>query len=1460
MSRLLRLNCQLYNIYAGRCCYYSRVNNISIYSKDALCERFHIMPVQCHQTCQISTNCNLFSNSLHVKQALMMQTKKTKVRKRKKGSTIARKIHRDLTAVLGARVSFLAKEQQTVNKSSQSSPALNKEAEETNINHPVSQIDNNFPFLIDNPNLSKKINYTSPASKVQLFPKTDDIIRIDAVNFGTLVNTKTTDTGPYFSSSNCGTIDSVNVASQNANWLTQLSAFKLQMNSCGRGKNRNNLERTIENEKLQENFTKDENYSETTEKRVFSDSVDKCKQIDVPSTETVILNEINNEPKHMSTNSYLLTEELNEEFLSLPFKEEMSLPGEVMLSSEEVMMSSEEGMTSSEEVVMSSEAVMMSSEEAMTSSPCNPEYLSEESSIILSPQFTHGTSSSLESDVVVPAEEINGITSVDKGKDSIKKKLVNKEKLISNFNVDKKSFVEACCSVGKHRIAHNCIKYYNCYPYKLYGIDVKITDINIYNILIHSWAKQMKTEPIEELMMFIRKDNLVPNYKTYAGYLECLGRPEVIDETACRKILDEMVIEKLDVKDLFNECTFKRDERQCILKAIQSADPYYIPNSPPEPKLYEGELLSPLNDKLPPDQVIESNPFTGVLSTEEIKKRAKLQLNWELKGSITVSSIYKKPKPTDHTLDMREKLCELREEWRKSLIKAFKNKLKYYQRKSERSRSYNIYPFLKMMTPYEYAELALQEIKHMLNYSETYSPRLSYLRKALGNKVWQHCLVKEKIRSEEIKKMEKLYELYAEEYNKDDFPHLNHRQCWHQILNDNSDGPSLVVEERVWPVHVKRTIGRLLYDLILQEVRMDSSIFNQKDERKLYPAFFSIYRTSNYKTFEEIKPHPDVIKLHKEAQLDDLDFNMSDMPMLVPPVPWLSLNHGGTLLSTTKLIRLPELAFNQMDRLQQLGTNQINAVLDSLNTLSACAWIINKTVLDLVIDLFNTKGNVDLDIPPPVTEFPALTKYPRDFKSLSPGQKAKLHRERNQIKQKRSEMFSLWCTELYRLSIANRFRDEIFWFPHNLDFRGRTYPTPPHFNHLGSDLARSLLIFAKGKPLGERGLDWLKIHLVNLTGFKKRCSNDERLAFANEMLDEIQDSADNPFTGDCWWQTSDEPWQTLACCIEITNAIRSPDITKYISHFPVHQDGSCNGLQHYAALGRDQSGAESVNLSPFSKPQDVYSDVAEMVERQRSKDAAEGNMTAIVLEGFVRRKVIKQTVMTTVYGVTKYGARLQIIRQLKDIPDMPQEYTSQAASYLTEKTFLCLQEMFTATKGIQEWLRTSARALAIESKQPVEWVTPLGLPIVQPYHKKSIQQQHGVQLLDDTNKHEKPNIQKQMNAFPPNFIHSLDSTHMMLTSLYCLRKGITYVSVHDCYWTHATDVPVMNKICREQFVNLHNQPILEDLSNYLIKTFLIDRSINCPDTMNRLKEVLMNVPERGNFDLSNVLDSTYFFS
>ena len=67
----------------------------------------------------------------------------------------------------------------------------------------------------------------------------------------------------------------------------------------------------------------------------------------------------------------------------------------------------------------------------------------------------------------------------------------------------------------------------------------------------------------------------------------------------------------------------------------------------------------------------------------------------------------------------------------------------------------------------------------------------------------------------------------------------------------------------------------------------------------------------------------------------------------------------------------------------------------------------------------------------------------------------------------------------------------------------------------------------------------------------------------------------------------DDPFQLLAACLDLAEAMKLPDPREYISHLAVHQDGSCNGLQHYAALGRDRcdgavggSGSLCNTLSP----------------------------------------------------------------------------------------------------------------------------------------------------------------------------------------------------------------------------------------------------------------------------------------
>lgn len=178
---------------------------------------------------------------------------------------------------------------------------------------------------------------------------------------------------------------------------------------------------------------------------------------------------------------------------------------------------------------------------------------------------------------------------------------------------------------------------------------------------------------------------------------------------------------------------------------------------------------------------------------------------------------------------------------------------------------------------------------------------------------------------------------------------------------------------------------------------------------------------------------------------------------------------------------------------------------------------------------------------------------------------------------------------------------------------------------MGDDLSRGLLTFGEAKPLGERGLRWLKIHIANLYGYDK-ANFDDRVKWVDEHIDNIYETATNPLGGSKWWLSAGDPWQFLAASFELREALESGDPYKFESSLPVHQDGTCNGLQHYAALGGDVQGAQQVNLSASDKPSDVYSHVGRMVEEVIAKDVEKGEKYAIMLQGKITRKVVKQTV------------------------------------------------------------------------------------------------------------------------------------------------------------------------------------------------------------------------------------------
>lgn len=145
-------------------------------------------------------------------------------------------------------------------------------------------------------------------------------------------------------------------------------------------------------------------------------------------------------------------------------------------------------------------------------------------------------------------------------------------------------------------------------------------------------------------------------------------------------------------------------------------------------------------------------------------------------------------------------------------------------------------------------------------------------------------------------------------------------------------------------------------------------------------------------------------------------------------------------------------------------------------------------------------------------------------------------------------------------------------------------------------------------------------------------------------------------------------------------------------------------------------------------------------------------------------------------------------------------------------------------------------------------MSPIGVPVVQPYRQKRpvtvVTLLQRVVLTYDSDVlplHR----QRQVSAFPPNYVHSLDSSHMLLTAIEMQKRGLYFSAVHDSYWTHPCDIEEMNNVLRESFIELYDQPLLEDLKRRWEMRY---PSITFPD-----------LPPRGDLNLNDVRSAPYFF-
>lgn len=577
-------------------------------------------------------------------------------------------------------------------------------------------------------------------------------------------------------------------------------------------------------------------------------------------------------------------------------------------------------------------------------------------------------------------------------------------------------------------------------------------------------------------------------------------------------------------------------------------------------------------------------------------------------------------------------------------------------------------------------------------------------------------------------------------------------------------------------------------------------------------------------------------------------------PTVIPPRDWESLTEGGfyspPAVSACEFVITKDTSDPKTQVSALKGAN-LSKVYSAINHLQKTRWAINTRVLELSQQIWEL--GLELGLPSTRSlEMPAFP-FPKEW-------------DKKQATEEELATFEVWKLQtLYThtaekerigksalvsrvISMAERFKNEPeMFFVWHCDFRNRMYSVSSGLSPQGSDLGKAMLRFAEGKAIvSDEGEAWFLRHGANTFGVDK-VSFDDQEKWVRDNKDFIIRMASDPISYR-EWANADKPWSFLAWAFEYKEFVEQG--RGYISHLAIGQDGSCNGLQHFSAMLRDEVGGAAVNLVPSDKPQDIYAAVARKVVEYLEHD---GTDTAMLWVKYgIDRSTVKRCVMTLPYGSTKQGMRDFLLedymKSVNKVFDFKETY--KAVQMLAEIVWEAIGDVVVAARAAMEWLQQVAKVLSAH-QLPITYTTPSGWVVHQSMRKVKTKQVETVLLgrtrITLAEATDKIDSVRQRNGISPNFVHSMDAAHLIATVNAAKEQGIESLAViHDDYGTYAEDSQKFARIIREEFVKQYEGNVLQDFYNQMKALYPFAK--------------IPEPPSYGNLDLNSVLDSKYFFA
>jgi DNA-directed RNA polymerase len=648
------------------------------------------------------------------------------------------------------------------------------------------------------------------------------------------------------------------------------------------------------------------------------------------------------------------------------------------------------------------------------------------------------------------------------------------------------------------------------------------------------------------------------------------------------------------------------------------------------------------------------------------------------------------------------------------------------------------------------------------------------------------------------------------------------------------------VDVETWSDKDKVTLGRALLEAIAQYTDLIEFAEGEipVNAKKGARGPETVVATSSLT--EWIANHRDEVRLLSPVYL----------PMVVKPRDWTAENVYNGAYLTNEQAPVPFTKRKKKKQMDRLKKENPETVFKAVNLIQSTAWRIRKPVLTLLKRIVDERLDLGIDsksFPPMIDpELPegATWKQEKDHKK------------------KTQELENLRSLALVNLATAEEFNDfEEFFVPHHLDTRGRVYPIPA-LNPQGADYVKGLLEFSEGKRLGDAGIYWLKVHTANLFGVDK-VPFEDRVAWVDQNWSDLLASAMHP-TGHLFWTQADKPLQAFAACVELLGV--SMEGADYVSRMPIALDGSCSGLQHLGAAFRCEVTGRAVNLIDAPKPSDIYQDVADKVQEMIEKETVEGNKVLggqwlAFCGGKITRKITKRPVMTFPYGSKAPGFTQQLMDDIikrADPETLPFDEPRVAAQYLANLIEKAVSATVLKAAEAMGWMQEAAKAIAAGGTV-IEWTTPLGFPVVQEYRKEASRRidsvVFGVRMQGRFSEElDEIDARKMANAISPNVVHSLDSSHLLLTVVRAAEEGISqFALIHDSFGTYAADTPRFFQIIREAFVEMYSEDVFSGLFDEF--TSQVDEA-----AAKKKRKQIPELPTKGSLLLEAVEDSSFAFA